>query len=135
MLQKYAILRDLSSLRMSAPFDVPLTPIGSTEPVFEAQPDLDLEELRPSEVVDLSRDPQVRAMAPVMPTKLITPIQVSDASDVDSTWGITEVGADQSAYTGKNVLVSILDTGIDNSHSAFSGVTFVEKDFKEWRNY
>jgi len=129
MLQKYTILRDLSTLRMSAPFDVPLTPVGSTEPAFEAQPNLDSLELRPSDVVDLARDPQVRAMAPVMPTKLITPVQVSALSDVDSTWGITEVGADQSPYTGKNVLVSILDTGIDNSHSAFSGVTLVEKDF------
>jgi subtilisin family serine protease len=114
---------------MGAPFDVPLTPVGGVDLAFEVQPNLDSLELRPSDVVDMARDPQVRAMAPVIPTKLITPIQVTDTSDVDSAWGISEVGADHSACTGKHVLVSILDTGIDNTHSTFSGVTLIEKDF------
>lgn len=129
MLQQFTILRDQSSVRMGAPFDGPLGPTGSTESTFEAQPNLETEELRPSDVLDVARDPQVTAMAPVMPTKLIAPVSKADTSDSQPAWGIDAVGASQSEFTGKGVIVSVLDTGIDKDHSAFSGVNIIEKDF------
>jgi subtilisin family serine protease len=39
------------------------------------------------------------------------------------------VGADTSTFTGAGIVVAILDTGIDSSHSAFSGVQLERRNF------
>jgi subtilisin family serine protease len=78
------------------------------------------------------RDPQVVAVAPVIPMKLIAPVDVpGTATPAASTtaWGITAVGADTSPFSGADVVVAVLDTGIDAGHPAFTGVQIVEKDF------
>jgi subtilisin family serine protease len=49
------------------------------------------------------------------------------AGSVD--WGIRAIKADTSRLTGAGITVAVLDTGIDRSHSAFAGVTIIEKDF------
>jgi len=77
----------------------------------------------------LARDPSVRALAPVMPTRLVRPVEVGDAEAATTAWGIGAVGADSSSRTGVGVVVAILDTGIDAGHSAFAGATLVEEDF------
>ena len=69
------------------------------------------------------------AVAPVMPTTLVRPFEVSDAEASTTAWGVTAVRADASARTGAGVVVSVLDTGIDADHPAFAGVTLVQEDF------
>jgi len=38
------------------------------------------------------------------------------------------MGADSSPFTGDGIVVAVLDTGIDASHPALSGVEIVEYD-------
>ena len=77
----------------------------------------------------LTRDPEVQAIARVMPTSLISPFEVAEAEAASTAWGISAVGADISTRTGAGVTVAVLDTGIDSAHPAFSGATLVEQDF------
>lgn len=129
---RYTVLRDVSTPETAGPFEswrrgggVRPESIGtspSPEPVIEQ------EELTKREVQILDRDPSVLAMAPIMPTTLIRPFEV-EGETATTAWGISAVGADMSSRTGAGVVVSVLDTGIDASHPAFSGVTLVEKDF------
>ena len=105
-----------------------------------------------AELRDVARAPDVRAIAPVMPTRLIVPVPwpptgsaAGSATSEDTptpsatpanpaipttpTWGVTAVGADRSARTGAGVTVAVLDTGVDASHPAFAGVDVVALDF------
>jgi len=94
--------------------------------------EMDVDEIERSRISALSRDREVVAVAPVMPLKLIEPVQVADVAKPAGqtiTWGVKAVGADTSPYTGDGVVVAVLDTGIDAGHFAFSGVQIVEKDF------
>ena len=88
---------------------------------------MDVAELNRKEVRDLGRDPDVLAVTIPMPTKLVEPVGAPAAAG--AVWGIAAVGADKSAFTGKDVVVSVLDTGIDASHPAFAGVDLIEQDF------
>ena len=45
------------------------------------------------------------------------------------TWGVKAIGADTSPFTGRGIVVAVLDTGIDATHPAFNGVNLVQKDF------
>jgi subtilisin family serine protease len=86
--------------------------------------------LQEREVLDLARDPQVGALAPVMPTSLVRPFSVSTVQDATCAWGIAAIRADRSGYSGKGTIVAVLDTGIDRAHSAFEGIpSVVEEDF------
>jgi subtilisin family serine protease len=88
---------------------------------------------------ELLRDPQVRAITPPIPIKLIEPragtrdATMSDGAPAGepapAAWGVTAVGADRSAFTGAGVTVAVLDTGIDRDHVAFAGVSLEEEDF------
>ncbi|WP_106397914.1 S8 family peptidase [Actinocorallia populi] len=87
-------------------------------------------EVDKAELLELRRDPEVRAVAPVMPTQLIRPLEGGpEAATSDAAWGVKAVGADVSARTGRGVPVAVLDTGIDASHPAFKGVELVQEDF------
>ena len=138
MNQSYTILRDMSHPRTIEPFggvSGRTTALG----VDVAPPEvrIDRVELSKQELQDVSRDDQVRGVAPVMPTVLVHPV-TDDEADVDveadaastgPTWGVVAVGADASMRTGAGVAVSILDTGIDSGHPTFTGVDLVQKDF------
>jgi subtilisin family serine protease len=63
-----------------------------------------------------------------MPTRLIKP-KAAKARTLAPCWGVEAVGALASPYTGEGVSVAVLDTGIDASHPAFSGMDLIEKDF------
>jgi subtilisin family serine protease len=92
----------------------------------------DVEDLESRRMPDMLRDPEVVAIAPVIPMKLIAPVDVPGAvspADVATAWGITAVGADTSPFSGAGVVTAVLDTGIDAGHPAFAGVEIVEKDF------
>lgn len=50
--------------------------------------------------------------------------------DTDTTtWGVTAVGAERSAFTGKGVKLAVLDTGLDFRHLGFRGRVVQEKCF------
>ncbi len=135
MAETYTVLRDMSLSGTEEPFRGRIEALGID--VAPAAPRIDRVELSKREVRDLSRAPEVQAVAPVMPTVLVRPVTDEDA-DVEAAddaapggvaWGVTAVGADTSTRTGADVSVAILDTGIDASHPAFAGVTLVEEDF------
>jgi subtilisin family serine protease len=78
------------------------------------------------------RDPNVVAVAPVIPMKLIAPVDVPGSATpaaATTAWGVTAVGADTSPFSGAGIAVAVLDTGIDAAHPAFAGMEIVEKDF------
>ena len=72
-----------------------------------------------------------------MPTRLIAPATdaAAEADTADgpvvggSAWGSTRSAPTCSARTGAGVVVAVLDTGIDATHPAFTGVTLVQQDF------
>lgn len=78
---------------------------------------------------DIERDPEVVAIAPSMPTRLIEPLVIASQGNADDSWGIAAVGATTSKYTGANTTVAVLDTGIDATHPAFVGIGITEEDF------
>jgi subtilisin family serine protease len=92
------------------------------------EPRVETETLRPNDVRNLSRDPEVAAIALSMPTKLVNPVG-GPAPAATTAWGISAVKADVSPHDGDGVVVAVLDTGIDPAHPAFQGVTLVENDF------
>ncbi|MDP2320389.1 MAG: S8 family serine peptidase [Acidobacteriota bacterium] len=87
-------------------------------------------DLNTDEASELRRDPEVQAMALVMPTRLIEPMGLPEAIPVATpAWGLSAVRADVSAFDGSGVTVAVLDTGIDATHAAFAGVTLEQRDF------
>ncbi|WP_077921448.1 S8 family serine peptidase [Spirosoma sp. 209] len=84
------------------------------------------------DLADLTRSPDVVAVAANIPMKLIKPFEVQEVLQPTATsvaWGIQAVGADTSPFTGNGIVVAVLDTGIDATHPAFAGVTLVQQDF------
>ena len=65
--------------------------------------------------------PKSRASANVATLKQVGAAKMPD--------GLVAVGAHTTPFTGQGVTVAILDTGIDETHSAFLGKTIVKKDF------
>jgi subtilisin family serine protease len=92
---------------------------------------IDVEEIERNDIANLRRNRDVVAVAPSMPLKLIKPfdVRITPADEGDTTWGVSAVGADTSPYSGDGIVVAVLDTGIDASHPAFSGVELIQKDF------
>jgi subtilisin family serine protease len=80
----------------------------------------------------LARNAEVLAIAPVVPMKLIAPVEVQDTvqSAADTVaWGVKAVGADTSPFSGDGIVAAVLDTGIDASHPALEGANIIQKDF------
>ena len=100
----------------------------SMEAGLPPAPKMAVETLSGRDVVDLARDRAVVAIAPPMPTALIRPLAATDG-DGEAEWGIKAVGAETSPFTGADVTIAILDTGIANAHPAFAGVQITERDF------
>jgi subtilisin family serine protease len=86
-------------------------------------PKVETDELAPATARALVQKRKVAAVAPVMPMRLIVPAGVRDvpasAAGVAAPWGLEAVGALESPFDGRDIVVAILDTGIDASHEAF----------------
>lgn len=90
------------------------------------------EGLTQARVAEVRRRGDVEAIAPVIPMKLIGPVNLADSAQPtvsNTAWGITAVGADTSPFSGDGVTVAVLDTGIDPDHPAFSGVKLDRRNF------
>jgi subtilisin family serine protease len=94
-------------------------------------PSIEVEDMKPRRAASLAQTTNVVSIAPVMPMKLIAP--VGDMSSVpaagSTAWGVQAVGADTSPFTGQDIIMAVLDTGIDPSHPAFADVDLVRKNF------
>jgi subtilisin family serine protease len=80
----------------------------------------------------LAADAEVVAIAPAMPMRLIEPREVRDLAPGSAgtvAWGVQAVKADTSAFSGNGIVAAILDTGIDATHPAFTGMELLQKDF------
>ncbi len=104
---------------------------STVEPVA-ANLKLDVADIDRRDLPALTSHPDVIAAAPSMPMKLIAPVAVKELPGAVApgvAWGVHAVGADTSPFSGKGIVVAVLDTGIDASHPAFAGIAIVEKDF------
>ena len=95
------------------------------------EPGISTETLDKNRLMDLGKDPEIVGVAPIMPVKLIAPMEAKDSSPEKNktTWGVEVTGATDSPYTGKGITVAVLDTGIDAGHEAFNGIELIQKDF------
>ena len=99
------------------------------------EPEVSVEDLEPQDLREALRDPGIVDVARTMPTNLIAPMTSDATATAGPTWGIRAVRADSSSADGHDVLVCVLDTGIDASHPAFAEVDLVQKDFTGSGNY
>jgi len=120
-MRKYVIVRRSSAVRSTdrtRGFEKGVEPAGP----------IAYERLTDRDAASIAADPDVEAVAPAMPVKLIQPL-ASSASVGEEVWGLDAVGALKSGFTGRDVTVAVLDTGIDASHPAFAGMDVEQRDF------
>lgn len=127
-MNNFIILRDLSAVGTSEPFGMRAGRARAAT-AMPMQPQISVERLTNSEVKEAIGDPTVRAVTPKMPIKLIKPLEAPLAARVTESWGVDVVGAKNCPFSGDGVTVAVLDTGVDASHRAFEGVTFIQQDF------
>lgn len=123
------ILRNKSAAATRDPYAGPYSfsaNISAAPPALQ----FDVDEIDTRKLPLLSNQSDVVAIAPVMPMRLIDPFESSISGTLPQmAWGIKATGADTSPYNGRDIVVAVLDTGIESTHSAFSDVQLIEKDF------
>jgi len=101
---------------------------GETSP-----PGVEFDKMERSQAREVSRAPEVEAVIPEIPLKLVRPLAhpAADPAAVEGgvAWGIRAVGANDTPFSGAGVKVAVLDTGIDSNHVAFAGVNLTEVDY------
>jgi subtilisin family serine protease len=129
---RYIVLRDLAR---SKPTDrLRIRDLGGPDrqpPAVSqaAEIRIDIETADVKGLNDLKLDPEVVATAASMPTRLIEPWESADQSTEYDSWGVAAVGATTSEFSGRGITIAVLDTGIDSTHPAFTGLTITEEDF------
>jgi subtilisin family serine protease len=79
---------------------------------------------------DYARAPEVDAIVPEIPLKLVAPLPAAaDAESEGEAWGLATVGALDTPFTGQGVKVAVLDTGIDANHDAFRGMELTQVNY------
>ncbi len=129
MKQKHIILRSTRSATRGV-FLGP-SPAASVESLA-AGIAVEVDDIDRHRISALARNTEVLAIAPVVPMKLVAPVEsraVTQPSADPLAWGVKAVAADTSPFSGDGIVVCVLDTGIDASHPAFTGVNLVRKDF------
>jgi subtilisin family serine protease len=95
---------------------------------------VEVPDLTSREFAALRRDRWVVDFALPMPVKLIRPLKRSKARPAVApkvSWGVEAVGVPGCPFTGDGIVVTVLDTGIDRGHPAFSGVKIVPRNFTQ----
>lgn len=94
---------------------------------------LEFQELEIEEALNVAQEDDVAAVAPSLPLRLHEPTsaETSPFDTETATWGVTAVKADESPYSGKGVVVAVLDTGIEADHPAFEGVNLTTQNFTD----
>ena len=134
--QKHIILRSAAPTATASPGARSGAPSGVT---FAPAPavSVEVDELRPSRAVEVARSRDVVAVAPVVPMKLIAPVPLNVPAEPLAgrrrRGAFKAVGADTSPFTGRGVVVAVLDTGIDPTHPAFAGVELERRNFTDAR--
>ncbi|MBI4964409.1 MAG: S8 family serine peptidase [Desulfomonile tiedjei] len=131
MKEKYVILRKSGAFMTRSAFAGP-TALTLEMPLGAPSLKMDVDEVTKKDIKLLQRDQGVLGAAPVMPMKLIEPLNVTDVaapSGEQVAWGVKAVRADTSPFTGDGIVVAVLDTGIDATHPAFAGVELIREDF------
>ncbi|SDR37852.1 Serine protease, subtilisin family [Rhizobiales bacterium GAS113] len=106
---------------------------------------LSAEELRQIALADAEHEARVSLISPLTAEELrqidladaasgdaVPGDAVQEARDSKCAWGVEAVGARNCDYGGKDVVVAVLDTGIDKQHAAFKGVNLQEGDCKNF---
>jgi len=119
---------------MAGPVGAPAAPGSSMMMDNFAEIEVSEVSMNAAQKDDMRRDPEVQAIAPAMPLSLIEPmtddsINPPGATPSGNTWGVDAVGASRSSFDGSGITVAVLDTGIDLSHPAFSGVNIERRNF------
>jgi subtilisin family serine protease len=138
MAKKYLILHEPAPMRAAGP--PPAKRLGVTalstgvpaRTISAGGPRVETESMAPREVHELARANKSATIAPVMPMKLIAPVNTGGATNAalaGNPWGLAAVGALTSPFDGSGIVVAVLDTGIDPSHPAFQGVSLERKNF------
>lgn len=88
-----------------------------------AAPQVETDTMASGAARELVQKKKVAAIAPVMPMKLIAPVETRDVpggtAAAPVVWGLAAVGALGSPFDGSGIVVAVLDTGIDPAHEAF----------------
>mgnify|MGYP002784348339 CR=1 FL=1 len=133
MKTKYIMLRNRTAVTHD-PFMGP-SAIASRGEMGLPEVLLEVDEFDRRQLSSVSQKADVVAIAPVMPMKLITPVDLGTAPAAEEppaptvTWGVKAVKADTSPFTGDGIVVAVLDTGIESGHPAFTGVDLIQQDF------
>src|SRR5688572_13710835 len=101
MKRKCTVLRTRRRPNTREPFaTASLLAIGASHHEESHDTKVDVDELSPSDLQSLARDPSVTAVAPVMPTKLLRPLAVNPTTAAANAWGVSEVRAHKSSFDG-----------------------------------
>lgn len=130
MKQEHVILRALGPT--SDLEDLFLGPTARTATVAKGIA-VETEMLTTAGVAAVSNRRDVIAHAPIMPLRLVEPLDtgVAEPAAPGVDWGVSAVGAPESPFDGQGIVVAVLDTGIDAGHAAFQGVELVTKNFTQ----
>jgi subtilisin family serine protease len=128
MKETHVILRNAAASTR----DIFLGPTPMGRDIASPEIKVEVADMDKRDVAATTRNSDVVATAPVIPMKLIEPLDVGAGAQPtadDIAWGVKAVRADTSPFSGDGVVVAVLDTGIDAAHPAFAGVNIVQRDF------
>jgi subtilisin family serine protease len=91
------------------------------------------EDLTDDDIADVHRDPLTVDVIPSISFTLVEPFYESEfLPGLSEAWGVEAVLAHESPQGGFGVTVAVIDTGIDQSHPAFSGLVFGEQNLMDF---